>query len=81
MDSNERTVELLSSCGEWISIEHSDLKEGDVFRMFEPDGTSVDGSNGWDELKGACFEFKATGDAQCVMDGLWGVTCEPYVKE
>lgn len=36
----ERTVERLIG-GVWAPVEFMDLKKGDTYRMFEPDGTPV----------------------------------------
>lgn len=35
-----RTVEMLWA-GEWVEVDISCVKKGEVFRMFEPDGTPV----------------------------------------
>lgn len=36
-----RTAEVLVA-GHWQAIPFKDLKEGDIFRLFEEDGTAVD---------------------------------------
>ena len=59
---NERTVKKLAPGG-WESVAHEDIKDGDIIRMFEPDGTVVRGL----ELGVVC-----TSDSFCV-DGVWGV--------
>lgn len=44
---NTRTVELYNTVdGKWFEIDAIYVKRGDIFRMFEPDGTPVldDGS-------------------------------------
>lgn len=34
-----RTIEVLTPSGDWISGQYSQLEEGDVFRINEPDGS------------------------------------------
>ena len=64
---DQRTVQLRTEQG-WRSTEMSAIKQGDVFRMFEPDGKAV-------LLKGA-IQLRAAEDAACT-DGVWGVQADP----
>lgn len=45
-----RTVQVFKDC-EWIKVDFSELKLGDVFRMFEPTGELVVGDKGMDKWK------------------------------
>lgn len=38
-----RRVEVAQPDGSWLSVHMEQLEPGDVFRMFEPDGTPVTG--------------------------------------
>jgi hypothetical protein len=49
MNTNERKVERMNpKTTEWILIDWKELKTADLFRVFEPDGTPVVGSDGRD---------------------------------
>ena len=54
----------------WVEAKFTDLKKGDIFRLFDPDGTPIVGSK---KQK----EFLATSEAyQRKSDGLWTVNVE-----
>jgi hypothetical protein len=56
-------TELLT-LGGWAQVKFSDLRQGDVFRLFEPDGEPVEDGQ----------EFTCCSDAY--FDGVWGVKVE-----
>src|SRR5687767_4732709 len=59
----ERYAEVLKD-SEWVKIPFKDLREGDIFRLFESDGTPVESDTG--VLMG-----RATSDAfETQLDGL-----------
>jgi hypothetical protein len=53
--SELRTVEIVQADGSWVKCQSmGQLEVGDVFRMFEPDGTRVVGDHTWkSEFNGA----------------------------
>ncbi|MFB5758995.1 hypothetical protein [Paenibacillus medicaginis] len=63
-----RTVQRLVSLAsmEWQTIEFRELKQGDAFRMFEPNGEPVV------DMKGRC-EFLAMGKPYLNEDGIWQI--------
>jgi len=63
-----RRVEVLKK-GNWIRCELSDLKKGNVFRMFESDGTPVAGGK----------QFTALSDPY-VDNGIWTIKVD-YEEE
>lgn len=63
--NNERIV-LKKNNFTWQDINFSDLKDGDIFSLFEPSGEQVVGNNGEKE-------FIATSDAFLNDDGIWSV--------
>jgi hypothetical protein len=52
--------------GEWIECHMSDVYKGDVFKIFNPDGTPAAGG----------FILKATANAFLDEDGFWSVSTE-----
>ena len=66
MDRELRTFERRTAKG-WFPCRLIELWPGDVFRGFEPDGTSVY----WDE----CTEFIAAGSAY-ILNGVATVACD-----
>lgn len=66
-DPNKRMVEV-KSCNGWTRTEMKYLKPGDIFRMFDPDGTPVS-----DKKRGT--EFKVI-DKPYFTNNVWGVNCE-----
>ncbi len=71
----ERKVERFVN-GQWIDVDYTELRSGDQFKLFEPDGTLV--KNGEEEV------WKATSDPYIVVseDGTetFGIECE-HVEE
>jgi hypothetical protein len=61
-----RKVEILKS-GEWKEVAFPDLKDGDIFRMFEPNGdpviSNVDGTIHW----------KVAGEPYLNEENIWTV--------
>jgi hypothetical protein len=56
-NKNTRTAQIRKD-GQWVDISPENIKAGDLFRMFEPDGTPIPDSNGnhvWNALKDAYF--------------------------
>lgn len=68
---NVRNVERLESGNKWVRVSMIDLISGDVFRMFEPNGTRI-----VDPSDKAC-EWKVVG-APFVTGGVVGVKTEVY---
>lgn len=65
-----RKVETYKN-GEWAELEFMDLKEGDLFRMFEPTGERVEGL---DYFAGT-NEWVCTTGPYLRDDGVWTVNC------
>ena len=63
--------------GQWIDSTMKDIKNGDVFRMFESDGEMVVGTG----RVGGSVNFLALGDAWCDDNGVWGVDAGIAEKE
>ena len=64
-----RTVEKLNG-SLWGSCKFEDLKIGDYFRLFEPDGCQVFG-------EGLSYMWKATSEVYVGEDTVGTVDCEP----
>ena len=64
---DERKIEV-SRDDKWVEVQMKDIRKGEKFRMFEPDGKPVVGQG---EFKGKTV-FKAEEDPYEV-DGTWGV--------
>ena len=64
----ERTIEKFTDKYQWIKCKLEDLERGDVFRMFEPDGSPVHGDHEFAEMT----VFQALEDA-CRINDKWTV--------
>jgi len=62
IDKNTRTSEILIN-DQWKFISPIEIKEGMIFRMFEPDGEPFVGL-------GDTYSWVATSDAYCMEDGV-----------
>lgn len=62
---NIRKAEVLRD-GVWMTIRGIDVKAGEIFRLFEPDGTPV-------KNKAGLTSFKAIKDARVRSDGVWEI--------
>ena len=58
----------------WKQCRLKDIKKGDWFRMFEPDGTQV-----IDTRDGITVKWMAIKDAYLAEDGLWHVDTFPHI--
>lgn len=70
--TDKRTVEVLRGTV-WKSIEFKDLKKGNFFRLFEPDGAQVFGES-------LSYMYEAVGDAYAVNvddEDTFTVSCIP----
>lgn len=63
-----RKVQKQDTNSNWHDIDFKDLKENDIFRMFEPTGEPVVGNHG-------TTEFVAYSDAY-IKDDLWQINAE-----
>jgi len=61
-----KTTSSVTEISPWKDIRLKELKVGNVFRMFEPDGTRVVGNLGINE-------WTVLEDAKLGEDGLWSV--------
>lgn len=61
--------------GDWQPTEMSDLRPGDVFRMFQQDGTPVEWRRDPKEPYTICV---ATGEPYPTEFGVWGVEALPW---
>ena len=71
LDATLRTVQILIS-GLWCDGKLSQIKSGDIFKMFEPDGSQV-------ELPEGNRTFVADGDAFLTEDE-WQVAVKPLMN-
>lgn len=60
-----RKIKILNNCN-FIEAEMSDLKSGDCFQMFEPDGTAIHQEGQY---------FQATSQVYLNADGIYEVEC------
>jgi hypothetical protein len=63
--------------GQWTDTSMKDIKNGDVFRMFEPNGEEVIGTG----LLAGDVNFVALEDAWCNDDGVWGADADGAEEE
>jgi hypothetical protein len=68
--SEMRRCEKKDATGQWVDVAFRDLKKGDVFRLFEPDGRLVDGDE----------EVTAASDAY-ETNGVWSIQCDGLKAE
>lgn len=68
-----RRTEILYN-GEWVEIPFDHLNAGDIFRLYEEDGTIV--SNNIDNTN--CDTWRATSDARLKDGSTYTVDCEPF---
>jgi hypothetical protein len=67
--ADRRTI-LLHDDGSHETVQFKDLKKGDTFVLLEPDGSIMDGVDG--------FVHLAVGDAEPTdFGGVWGIASEP----
>ena len=66
---NDRTCQVKIN-DEWKEIEFENLKENDIFRLFENTGEEVIGDNGQVEFTASCDAFSDEDGIWCV-DILW----------
>jgi len=65
-----RSVEILQEDGSWKKLKFTDIKNGETFRMFEPNGLPVVGKN-------EQTEFLAVSEVyQQEKGGVWTVVIE-----
>lgn len=71
LPSELRTVEVLRS-GEWVQIQLKEIKDGEVFRMFNPDGSPVV----WDDEE----IFVAQGEPYVTPhNNRWAINCHRQI--
>lgn len=66
MKGNDRYAEVLRE-GKWLECTMKDLKAGDIFRVFEPDGTPLE-ANGKTEFVADCDAFPNN-----TIPGTWAI--------
>lgn len=67
--TDKRTSEVLVGTI-WKSIDFKDIKKGNFFRLFEPDGKQVFGD-------GLSYMYEATGEPYVGDNGVYEVMCVP----
>ena len=60
----------------WKEIQFEDLKVGDKYRMFEPDGSPVVVIGDGGKFEGATEWIVTKGPYKREKDGVWTVECE-----
>jgi len=72
-DENVRKVEVYDAdYQEWVGLLFEDVAKGDIFRLFEPDGTLV--------INNGCSTYMAISDSY-VEKGIWTINCETINME